>query len=665
MQPTNIREAWDSFPNKDAVADVINQQIKNVCRAVALFESQKDIIVCMGLLKAGKSTLVNLLSRNEQASPTEMGKDKTLRPALLRMAEANADACIRIYYSHQIEQEEEKFKALIDYLCGIAPHIPSDVKEQTEPFAANILEEVLCRKSNETKYLTREPLLVVVDLPHNEHGQFFCDKQRMLMDMPGCDSGHAEVTKGDKYKAIGDECAMVLLLQTTTQPLNRQAIDELQKLLHGRSESTVRIIQNRFDSKPWRTKNVVEEENNNQSSNAIRQIKEIYQGITPTGYMVNLAMATDGLFTDQSNIQDCIRLYGEEYHSKQDLWLGSGFEQMEHDLINNLSNIRETHCWDRLKNELNNLIQATTTEIQSLAQNIEKTAKEKTAWTDMLKQAPSLIQQHIQLDSKSPTISLKKTPDFDKICERTWREDNKIQTGPGMKVKGEFIDDCMKRCNTECHNHYKNTIYGNIPLNNLMINWKGTSDTVEHFIPQFLSDAVTSLKLELSSKHPHTWQKISEEHKLNKLNYQVGKLDLPTPESAKEPSYIITRQFTGKEPFCGSSTIDFLTGGLFTQSKKYDIDAQNPMFKVRILNPMAEHYREELRKNLDNNEIIKQLQTIITNATISILNTFTHCIKEQNIAPIIKKAEELKKEMTVLEQIKEQAEKQLQAITHS
>ncbi len=655
MKPTDIREEWDSFPNKNAVADGINQQIKNVCRAVALFESQKDIIVCMGLLKAGKSTLVNLLSRSEQASPTEMGKDKTLRPALLRMAEANTDACIRIYYSLQPEQENENFKILIDYLCGITPSIPAEIKELTEPFESKILEEVLCRKSNETKYLTQEPLLVVIDLPYNEYGQFFCDKQRMLMDMPGCDSGHAEVTKGDKYKTIGDECAMVLLLQTTTQPLNRQAIDELQKLLQGRSESTVRIIQNRFDSKPWRTKNVVEDENKEQSSNAIRQIKEIYQGITPTSYMVNLAMATDGLFTDQANIQDCIKLYGDEYHSKQDLWLGSGFEQMENDLINNLSNIRETHCWDRLKNELNYLIQATATEIQSLNQNIAKTAKEKTAWVDMLKQAPNLIQQHIQLDSKSPTISLKNTPDFDKICERTWREDNKIQTGPGMKVKGEFIDDCMKRCNAECHKQYKATLYGNIPLDNLMINWKGSSYTLEKFIPHFISDAVTSLKLELSSKHPHTWQKISEEHKLNKLNYKIGKLDIPVPKESTSPSYIITRQFKGEEPF-------FLN--CFTRAKTYIIDANNPLFKCCVLIPMAKHYREELSKNLDNKGISNQVQTIINNAIISILNTFTHGIKEHYIAPIVKKAEDQEKAMTILEQIKAQAEKQLQAISH-
>lgn len=42
--------------------------------------------------------------------------------------------------------------------------------------------------------------------------------------MPGCDSGHAESTKDGTYNKVGEECAMVLLLQSTSQPLNKEAI---------------------------------------------------------------------------------------------------------------------------------------------------------------------------------------------------------------------------------------------------------------------------------------------------------------------------------------------------------------------------------------------------------------------------------------------------------
>ena len=56
--------------------------------ALDSFESQKFVITCIGMLKAGKSTLVNLFSRNKLASPTGFGVDTTLRPALITYTEA-------------------------------------------------------------------------------------------------------------------------------------------------------------------------------------------------------------------------------------------------------------------------------------------------------------------------------------------------------------------------------------------------------------------------------------------------------------------------------------------------------------------------------------------------------------------------------------------------
>lgn len=43
--------------------------------------------VCFGMLKSGKSTLVNLLAGHEEASPTRFGQDTTLRPCLLLAGE--------------------------------------------------------------------------------------------------------------------------------------------------------------------------------------------------------------------------------------------------------------------------------------------------------------------------------------------------------------------------------------------------------------------------------------------------------------------------------------------------------------------------------------------------------------------------------------------------
>ena len=62
------------------------KQQEKIERRFDLFKTDLLFIVATGMLKAGKSTFVNLLSRNENASPIGFGVDTTLRPALIKMA---------------------------------------------------------------------------------------------------------------------------------------------------------------------------------------------------------------------------------------------------------------------------------------------------------------------------------------------------------------------------------------------------------------------------------------------------------------------------------------------------------------------------------------------------------------------------------------------------
>lgn len=55
-------------------------------RSLRQFESLVTVIASVGMLKAGKSTLVNLFAGSDLASPIGFGKDTMMRPALIRMA---------------------------------------------------------------------------------------------------------------------------------------------------------------------------------------------------------------------------------------------------------------------------------------------------------------------------------------------------------------------------------------------------------------------------------------------------------------------------------------------------------------------------------------------------------------------------------------------------
>ena len=77
---------------------------KSFDRELSQFKSSTPIIITTGMLKAGKSTLVNLLARTTLASPTGYGIDTTLRPALIRMSEQHDKVTARkgeiiVYYN--------------------------------------------------------------------------------------------------------------------------------------------------------------------------------------------------------------------------------------------------------------------------------------------------------------------------------------------------------------------------------------------------------------------------------------------------------------------------------------------------------------------------------------------------------------------------------------
>ena len=50
------------------------------------------------------------------------------------------------------------------------------------------------------------------------------NRKRMILDMPGCDSPHAEVVRDNLYREIGKECDMALILQSSVAPLNEKAV---------------------------------------------------------------------------------------------------------------------------------------------------------------------------------------------------------------------------------------------------------------------------------------------------------------------------------------------------------------------------------------------------------------------------------------------------------
>ena len=87
------------------------------------FDALLFFTVCFGMLKSGKSTLVNLLAGHAEASPTRFGQDTTLRPCLLLSGEKDEIIIFRMKDSVKSDETDEPerkcFNAVIDHLRGV------------------------------------------------------------------------------------------------------------------------------------------------------------------------------------------------------------------------------------------------------------------------------------------------------------------------------------------------------------------------------------------------------------------------------------------------------------------------------------------------------------------------------------------------------------------
>ena len=175
----------------------INDGTVGVLNALAAFGAEYFVVSCIGMLKAGKSTLINLLARSKDASPTGFGFDTTLRPALITCS-TEPRGTIEVWLPNTPEQKLTKASLTEVFLCLRKVKKPEEVKCASchvYPLTPANLENVLCMAVLEAdnNMLPCEPVMVVVKVPRNSESPL--TSEIILLDTPGLDSGISNWTK--------------------------------------------------------------------------------------------------------------------------------------------------------------------------------------------------------------------------------------------------------------------------------------------------------------------------------------------------------------------------------------------------------------------------------------------------------------------------------------
>lgn len=386
----------------DELLDELKESFNAIRSDVRQFDSGIMIIVAVGMLKAGKSTLINLMARDENASPTGFGTDTTLRPALITMGQpGECRGSILIYRNRSENLEEQKagMQAVLDSLRGLPPE-----KEIERPLEVDLtpdkLKQALCKLCGSgNELLEREPLLVVIKLPYHEDGRML-QNGRMLLDMPGLDSANAEISlrpekvfsdeqiavmegyvservdevdkakarlmvdwmkgteKAVTYESLIRRCDLVLCLQSSVSPLNEKACDCLNSVLDMRSEATAWVVMNRMRNQAWLTPECMNAKWEEQEARAMKVFSKIKKGTTLNQSSCNLGEAYAGILEDERNID--VPDGSSPQEERRRLLERSRFLDLEEHLLNHLEQngqaTRKKYCVENLVKDIRSAI---------------------------------------------------------------------------------------------------------------------------------------------------------------------------------------------------------------------------------------------------------------------------------------------------------------------
>lgn len=510
-----LKQKFEEISNKISDGIPLNEDFSDKCRSdwkrdhnevmrrFKLFNSDKIFIVATGMLKAGKSTLVNLLARNENASPIGFGVDTTRRPALIMMVEDkdhDSESGIYVYKQQPVEHkptdananDEEKknqyeneeyegrnlqLKTIVDYIRGMNK-LPSGVETSPIPLNQENLRKTLCEGNSDV--IDQEPLLVVVKLPYNEESKLFKENNCVIFDMPGQDSDDARVSKDSRaYKAIFDECDLVLFIQSDVAPLNGTACDYLKEIGETRDGCTYRLVQNRMNARYWRRPDVLEDELREHEGIARRNFVKKLNTYKVTedkliSWSANLGQAYDALFkrnelitTNDSIDEAALKLMeSSKFFADDENQTGLEYHMCD-DIKRNGEARRTQHCKDTLYNAL----VLSCRNIQDMIEDLDQKKQDKGTTLSSLSEQLNKIQNIQGQGGSFRGITFKASKKLEATLESEMRKQfDKVRDKPEFaelfpkndkafpKVKGSDFKAFSVSCDTNARTAVQNTI---------------------------------------------------------------------------------------------------------------------------------------------------------------------------------------------------------------
>lgn len=333
--------------------DEIKSNLIRLYRRSKEYKNGSFIMLVVGPVKSGKSTLVNLLA-HRYVSPTDK-LECTIRPSIISGIDSEEECSIEVYTAKDENRKEKDLDLIIDKLRGIIEdesEIREHLTKEVYPLNNDNINAYITPSYNkgDNSIITSISTTGSKLLKSADSGKIF------IADMPGFDGNRVNLSNS-LYDAISKRVDLILFVHSSVSAFNVTSNEYLEKLREYNGTVPVFLIHNVFDANFWKNKETRLKDVERQSKNEYDEIKNKGFNIEPDYIScINLGMVTDYINKDEN----CLPEFDEELKKEYD-----AFENIEEKLYNkittNISKLRLDRCLDRtekLKNDLIELIKS-------------------------------------------------------------------------------------------------------------------------------------------------------------------------------------------------------------------------------------------------------------------------------------------------------------------
>ena len=266
--------------------------LQRLARRAQEYRHGSFIMLVVGPVKSGKSTLVNLLA-HRYVSPTDK-LECTLRPTIISSVEEGAEPAIEIYSSKDESRKEKDLDLIIDKLRGIIEddaELREHLTKEAYPLSDENIENYIAPSYNRQD----NSIITAITTPGSKMLTGTDTGKIFLADMPGFDGNRINLSS-DLYDAMSRRVDLILFVHSSVSAFNVTSNEYLDKLREYNGAVPVYLIHNVFDASWWQDDAQRRAEVERQSKSEYEEIKRKGFNIEPDYVScINLGMVTDHL----------------------------------------------------------------------------------------------------------------------------------------------------------------------------------------------------------------------------------------------------------------------------------------------------------------------------------------------------------------------------------